>query len=259
VRDFTVAAYLTILEAADKAGYRTFALADWLEATHPQAMAEPALVLRHDVDRRPANALAMAQAEAARGVRSTYYFRIVPAAFDRDIVRAIAGLGHEIGYHYEDFHLARYDAKKAIVLFAQHLAELRAIAPVSTIAMHGSPLARHNNMKLWETEQFEPYGVKDCILSNDWREFVFFTDTGRTFGQTTANLRDTIGGQSAPGVASSADVADYLTARRHRLVQLSTHPERWSDQKLDWIRQIVTDSAANVAKRLLVAVRGRAG
>jgi hypothetical protein len=253
MRDFTLASYLSIIDAGLAAGYRTFTVAQWYE--QPTSAPETALVLRHDVDRRPQNALAMARDEATRGVSATYYFRIVPSAFDEDIVKTVADLGHEVGYHYEDFYLADYEPKRAIALFEEHLSRLRAIAPVSTIAMHGSPLARFNNMKLWEYEQFEKYDLRDCVLSYDWTSFVFLTDTGRTFGETKANLRDTIQANTAEGVSSSQDVVDYLRSRGHPRIQLSTHPERWNDALLPWIRQAAIDIAANGIKRVLALAR----
>lgn len=249
MRDFTLSSYCSMLDAALPAGYRACAVVDWLDRR--ETSGEPALVLRHDVDRRPWNALAMAEAEAERSVRSTYYFRVVGEAWNETVIDRIARMGHEIGYHYEDFFTARYDADRAIRLFADNLARIRAIAPVATIAMHGSPLARHNNMKLWDHHRFEPHGVRDCILSCDWQAFTFFTDTGRTFGKTGANLRDTIGASTPDGVRSSADVAAFLAARRSPLVQLSTHPERWNESWMPWARQAAIDLAANSAKRVI--------
>jgi len=63
-------------------------------------------ILRHDVDREPGNSLATAKIESELGIKSTYYFRIVPESFDEKIIKKIAGLGHEIGYHYEELDTA---------------------------------------------------------------------------------------------------------------------------------------------------------
>ena len=57
------------------------------------------VVLRHDIDRRPENALRMAELEHESGIQSTYYFR-VPYTFKPDIIGKIHDLGHEIGHHY---------------------------------------------------------------------------------------------------------------------------------------------------------------
>jgi len=54
------------------------------------------------VDRKPGNALKMARLEDEMGIRATYFFRIVKESYDEDIIRQIAEMGHEIGYHYEN-------------------------------------------------------------------------------------------------------------------------------------------------------------
>ncbi|MBN1227065.1 MAG: hypothetical protein JXA79_08730 [Deltaproteobacteria bacterium] len=48
------------------------------------------------------NSLRTAQIENEMGITGTYYFRMVQQSFDEEVIRQIAGLGHEIGYHYED-------------------------------------------------------------------------------------------------------------------------------------------------------------
>lgn len=250
--DFTLRAYGEIIDAGKTASYRMMGVGDWIDTPVADGAV---IVLRHDVDRRPRHALAMAELEARRGVFSTYYFRRVGSAYDPSIIRAISAMGHEVGYHYEDFHLARYDPDQAFRLFERHLADLRAIAPIRTVAMHGSPFARFSNMELWKHHRFEPSGVKDCILSADWSAFVYFTDTGRSFDARRTNLRDEIQGRRAPGIATSAHVATYLSEERPARVQINVHPERWSDQLLPWFRQLGIDGAANLAKLALRAMR----
>ncbi len=60
------------------------------------------MLLRHDVDLLPRNALAMANLEHGTGVVATYYFRAVTESWDEGIIWEIASLGHEVGYHYEN-------------------------------------------------------------------------------------------------------------------------------------------------------------
>lgn len=244
-RDFTLKAYAGIVDAALAAGYQPVQVGDWLDRIRPD---EPVIILRHDVDRRPENALAMAKLEAERNAFATYYFRTVGSAFNPPIIREIAAMGHEIGYHYEDFHMARYDPQRAYALYLENLDSLRRIAPIRSIAMHGSPLAKFSNMEIWKHRSFAESGVKDCILSADWSDFLFFTDTGRSFDARLTNLRDTIGGKRAAGVTSSAAVGEYLRTHRPPFVQLNIHPERWSDKLWAWSRQLVVDTAANGVK-----------
>lgn len=46
---------------------------------------EKVVILRHDVDRLPGNALKMARLEHEMGVQATYYFRAVSVSWDKTI------------------------------------------------------------------------------------------------------------------------------------------------------------------------------
>ncbi len=254
VQDFTLDAYASILRAGLDAGYEFYPVFDWYDLDAPKGAG---IMLRHDVDRRPGNALKMARLERDLGVRSSYYFRSLPCSFVPDIIKQIRDLGHEIGYHYEDWHLARYDPRKALALFEDHLARLRTLAPVRSIAMHGSPLSRENNMAIWDHHTFTDFGVIDAILSFDYTGYVFFTDSGRTFAPSGANLRDYLGNAgTVAGVGSSNDLGAWLRQHPGVRVQINVHPERWNDPGAAWLRQWATDQAANTVKRGLRLVRG---
>jgi len=255
--DFTLKKYIEIIEAGLEANYQFGPVNELFE----KRLQKPFIVLRHDVDRKPKNSLAMARAEAQLGVRASYYFRCVKASFDPDIIREIRDLGHEIGYHYEDWYTARYDKQKALSLFKSHIAKLRAIAPIKTICMHGSPLSRDNNMTIWNHWDYQDYGVKDCILSYDYTGHAFFTDSGRTFGVSNANLRDELGNEDVyPDVRSSDDLIDFIKAKKKDQIMVSCHPERWGYQIHDWTTQFSKDMLTNSIKhgiRFVSNLRGK--
>jgi hypothetical protein len=71
VRDFTMAKYGELCRVLLGAGYTPVTVYQYL--TDPPG--GRTVVLRHDVDRKPENALKMAELEHALGVCSTYYFR----------------------------------------------------------------------------------------------------------------------------------------------------------------------------------------
>ena len=99
-RDFTLAKYAQLCQAM--AGWEVLTVRDFLVRDR---LPERCLVLRHDVDRQPANALRMAGLEARFGIRSTYYFRMQKGTFVPRIIRAIADMGHEVGYHLSLIHI----------------------------------------------------------------------------------------------------------------------------------------------------------
>jgi len=105
--DFTLIVYCTLLKSLKNKGYNYLSFLKYLESENSSSLSHlsPSLILRHDVDRLPINALRMAKLENELGIEGTYYFRIVPESYDENIIRQIAKLGHEIGYHYEDVDL----------------------------------------------------------------------------------------------------------------------------------------------------------
>ena len=102
--DFTLKLYKILLKNFQSYQYKYIRLCDMVPYTGYNIFRKY-VILRHDVDLLPHNALAMAQLEHDLGIRGTYYFRIVPESFDFGVIEKIAELGHEIGYHYEDVDL----------------------------------------------------------------------------------------------------------------------------------------------------------
>ena len=70
--------------------------------TDPSPFRSPFVILRHDIDLLPQNALAFARIQHEMGISGSYYFRAVPESWDEKIIKEIHSMGHEVGYHYED-------------------------------------------------------------------------------------------------------------------------------------------------------------
>ncbi len=109
--DFTLNTYKLLLSASLTSGYSFQTYFEFVQDTK-----EKAIIMRHDVDRLSANALQMARLEYEMGIGSTYYFRVVSQSWNESIIREIADLGHEIGYHYEDLSMCKGDMERAIML-----------------------------------------------------------------------------------------------------------------------------------------------
>ncbi|MCZ7381937.1 MAG: hypothetical protein O8C64_10290 [Candidatus Methanoperedens sp.] len=101
--DFTLSKFRRLSSAVAQ-HYPTLTLAEYFQAENlPPRFA----MMRHDIDRKPGNALFTARIEAESGIRATYYFRRYGSAFRPDIMKEIEGMGHEVGYHYEVFGKAK--------------------------------------------------------------------------------------------------------------------------------------------------------
>jgi hypothetical protein len=244
-RDFTLECYDRLLTELAAAGFAFRRFVDGLPGKDARQ-----IVLRHDVDRLPRRARAMARREAEAGVAATYFMRVKPHAFDRAVIHEIHKAGHEIGYHYESLADARGDRARAWDFFRRDLDRLRAIAPVSSIAMHGRPFGRFDSRELWTEYDYRALGVTcEAYLDVDWTRTRYFTDTGRAWN-AGVNRRDHISRSSAaPPMVSTLALSAYLAREGGRNV-VSTHPERWSGSLGGWLQVLVTDAAISALKRL---------
>ncbi|MBK6966122.1 MAG: hypothetical protein IPH20_19925 [Bacteroidales bacterium] len=95
------------------------------------------------------NALKIARVQHQMGIKGTYFFRIYPHRGNEEVIREIAAMGHEIGYHYDDLSECKGDYAKAIQRFQQNLEYLRQFGPVTSATMEGAPLSKFDNRDLW--------------------------------------------------------------------------------------------------------------
>ncbi len=253
MKDFTLQKYALLIQFLQDIDLPVFGVQNW-HSVDPNR----GVLIRHDVDRKPMNALEMAKFEEQHGIKTTYYFRVVGSAYNSKVIKSVAELGHEIGYHYEDLALANGDMNKAHKLFGKHLEDLRELADVKTVAMHGSPLSRHNNVDIWQTGSLADYGLEaDAFVSIDYSETPYFTDTGRSWGADTTNLRDKpeTKEKSQSLVESTNDLIEFLRMKDYQRFAISAHPERWSTTQLDWMIQLIKDQGVNYTKRILRVIR----
>ncbi len=189
--DFTLITYLRLLDALEKSSYQFQSFEDFLKSPGTRT-----LILRHDVDSRPENSLAFARIQQKLGIRGSYYFRMVPQSYDERIIREIAALGHEIGYHYETMDTCNGDMEKAYEEFCRNLETLRKIVPVNTICMHGSPLSKYDNRDLWQGAQSSVVSrqssvkTQNVILSPSFVRINSAKDLTRNPKPETRNLYD---------------------------------------------------------------------
>jgi len=100
MKDFTISIYKNLINTLKDQQYHFQTFGEFIE--NPESKV---IILRHDVDKLPENSLIFAQIQHKLGIKGSYFFRIVPQSFDEKIIKKIAELGHEIGYHYEDVSL----------------------------------------------------------------------------------------------------------------------------------------------------------
>ena len=211
--------------------------------------------LRHDVDKRPENALEMAKLEHGMGICATYYFRMMPMSWDVGIVKQIAAMGHEVGYHYETLTTCGGDVDAAYEEFQKNLTTMRAVVPVETICMHGSPRTHYDNRDMWKKYDYRRLDISyEPYLDTDWSDMFYLTDTGRCWNGWRMSIRDKIPfwqdrwEEQGLVFECSADIIREMERIPDR-VMLTTHPQRWTDNRTMWVRELLWQRVKNVVKK----------
>lgn len=258
--DFTLRKYITLLEAFKKAGYWFLTFQEYCE--HKGELDSGRFVMfRHDVDLKAENSLAVASIEHEFGIKASYYFRVVKQSNKPEIIKAIVELGHEIGYHYEDMTICEGDAEKAITHFGEQLECFRQYYPVKTICMHGSPRSQYDGRDLWKQYDYHSFGIiGEPYFDVDFSKVFYLTDTGRRWDGFNVSVRDKIPVYQETWVKQGLvfhKTDDIIGAIKEEIfpskVMLTTHPQRWTDNKMQWLKECVMQSAKNEVKGLMVS------
>lgn len=252
MKDFTVKIYQQLLQALQDKGYQFQTFRQFLEAP-----AERAILLRHDVDDRKLHSLEFARIQHARGIVGTYYFRMVPESYDEQVIKEIEELGHEIGYHYEDMDFANGNPQEAITYFEKHLKQLRTVATVDTICMHGSPRSRYDNKDVWQHYDYREYGIiGEPYFDIDFKDVFYLTDTGRRWDGHKVSVRDKVENHFGLSFHSTHEIIQCIESDQlPQRVMMNFHPQRWTDDPHLWKREKYIQNLKNAVKYLLVKLR----
>lgn len=247
--DFGFDDYERLLDAIEAGGHEILRVRDYVRRDLPRRF----VVLRHDVDRRAGHADRMAELEARKGITSTYYLRT--STFTRERAERLRELGHEVGYHYEDYVDANGDLERAHALFGANLREFRRVVPVETVCMHGNPLSPHDNREMWTANGapgLDEYDLlAEAYLSMDFGDVTYFSDTGRTWRDGPLKIKDHTMGEGEKSVSADA-TSDLVELFRDGDVERAcvlAHPERWADSLSGRVVSVTTDRAVNLVKR----------
>jgi RNA binding exosome subunit len=249
--DFTIDKYRKLCDALLRSGYSVSTVTSYLG--NPK-QAQNVLIMRHDVDRKPHRALLMAQVEHEFSIKSTYYFRFNKKVFYPQLIREIAKMGHEIGYHYEVLDKAKGDHGRAIEIFKNELDEFRKITQIKTICMHGNPLTEWDNRDIWDKHDFNDFGlIGEAYLS--FSDITYLSDTGRTW-RNKYKVKDwlpstdyaRIEKAGGPAISGTDKLIELIKSVEIRRIYLLVHPERWSNSITEWTFEYLRDKIINFMK-----------
>ena len=201
-----------------------------------------------------------AQIEHALGAKATYYFRVGKESNNPDIIRAIVKLGHEVGYHYEDMSLCGGDIDRAFAHFNTWLEYFRQYYAVETICMHGAPTSKYDSKDMWKKYDYKTLGIiGEPYFDTDFSDVFYLTDTGRCWDGYKVSVRDKIPQYqdewTSKGLVwhSTQELLQAIVSGRlPRRVMITTHPQRWTNDAVQWWKELLLQNAKNIVKRILI-------
>lgn len=248
-----------MLETLQRNGYQLISYGDYLANSQKPTANSRFVILRHDVDAKPGNSLRTAQIEHALGAKATYYFRVGKESNNPEIIRSIAKLGHEIGYHYEDMSLCNGDVDQAWSHFKTWLEYFRRFYAVETICMHGAPTSKWDGKDLWKKYNYRTVGILgEPYMDTDFSDVFYLTDTGRCWDGYKVSVRDKI--PKFQDEWTKAGLVWHTTpellkaieqGRMPAHVMMTTHPQRWTNNTSAWYKEMVLQNIKNIIKRLI--------
>lgn len=288
--EFNLKSYHQLLNSLQNAGYAFQSYNDFAESRGKlNSSGDKLIMLRHDVDKMPMNSLRFAKIQSERGIKATYYFRMHKHSYNEGIIKEIASLGHEIGYHYEtmDTESSKLQIKgsklggkisnekmetlidAAHEQFCINLKKFREIAEINTISMHGSPLSPFDNRAIWQKYNYKELGIiAEPYFDLNFNEIYYITDTGRRWDGGLFNVRDKATKEnpvtnpdflklrfhSTQDIIKAISETDNgsLVSNFPKKAMLNFHPQRWNDNPYFWTRELVLQNLKNQIKRLLV-------
>lgn len=247
--DFTTSTFQTLLESLQQQGFSFQTFAEYIEQQK-----EKTVILRHDVDRVPYNALKTAQIENESGIKGSYYFRIIPESFNETVIKKIAGLGHEIGYHYEDLTISKGNIDKAYDSFCGNLEKLQKLYSVKTICMHGSPRSKYDNKDIWKKYDYKKIGIiGEPYFDVDFSKVFYLTDTGRCWDGNKYSIRDKVNSSFNLSFHSTQQIINAANqGKLPEQIMFTIHPQRWNNNMYKWVKEFVFQNMKNKIKQMLI-------
>lgn len=257
--DFTLNKYVELLRCLKESSYRFVTFEHYCEHEN-DLESGPFIILRHDVDLKAENSLATAQIEHSLGAQASYYFRIVPQSNKPEIIKQIAGLDHEIGYHYEDMSICEGNTEKAIEHFGKQLGYFRQYYPVKTICMHGAPRSKFDSRDLWKHYDYHNFGIiGEPYFDVDFSNVFYLTDTGRRWDGFHVSVRDKVPVYQEKWIKegrvyhSTNDIINALKKGTFpECLMMTTHPQRWTDNRYQWFVELLVQQMKNSVKRIII-------
>ncbi|MFH1642775.1 MAG: hypothetical protein ABIC04_07820 [Nanoarchaeota archaeon] len=163
--------YLEILQLIKKQGYNSIKVSETVKKQEGKI-----IVLRHDVDTSPKNALKTAVMEHKEGIISSYYVLLHSKLYNAlspdniKIIKQIRDLGHEIGLHYDTSVFHKENILSGVINDIKIL-ELAINTTVKSVSQHNPS----TSMLVKELGKHVIDSYNDNLINGSYK---YFSDSG---------------------------------------------------------------------------------
>jgi hypothetical protein len=126
--------------------------------------------------------------------------------------------------------------------------------------MHGNPIKPWSNRDLWKTYDYRKFGIiGEPYLSIDYNKSLYLSDTGRTWSGKFSvkdvvdkpSIKDVLDKSPIKKIKHTNDIITLIKSGRSPTICLLIHPNRWSDDPVEWLRELIWQNIKNLAKQIL--------
>src|SRR5690606_37452241 len=97
--------------------------------------------------------------------------------------------------------------------------------------------------------------IGEAFLSIDYSDIYYFTDTGRSWAETSVNLRDKVFVAQTMNLDTSKELSAFIISNSQAKISIVAHPERWNSNWMKWMGYFGFDLMINLIKRSLLLIR----
>ena len=167
---------------------------------------------------------------------------------------------HEGSYAYETISNCKGDINMSYDLWKWNLTELRCLAGVKTICMHASPKSSGDSKIIWNNYNYSDlWLIGEPYFDIDFSNFFYLTDTGRMWDGYNVSIRDKIPHHQDEWIKKGLTfhaTKDIINSLNNGLlppqIMITTHPQRWTNNKLLNMNEYIMQCIKNNIKRLVI-------
>lgn len=182
--DFTYSGYRQLLSLLKKNDYEIASYHNWEKK-------ERCAILRHDIDYRIEDAIALAKIEQKCAVRSTYFILIssdfynIFSSKNRKLIRELYKMGHEIGLHFDEAAYPEIEGNiekiQERILYEINLLENMTGISVKTVSMH------RPSKEMLDADLHIP-NIVNSYSNLFFKQFKYLSDSRRHWREPVASI-----------------------------------------------------------------------